>query len=1728
MIYKIQKIKKVISITLIVLLLVNFINLPVFARTFLDKTYPERNIWKLIKYQDSNTNQVVNEHYDIPGNEVLNGGKRFSTGDITEPGTYYTELTVFDESGNGETAHSESIQVTVPSQMLLVHASIEEGNNAFEYDENGEVEVKFNSDIEIRGNTLPVTLIYDWNFGDGGKETKTKTEENSDSLTSPAHIYKEDNSGRVLYHPDLTVTAIWENGYSETWNSKAGTVIIIDKPEFVALSIEPNTQTGSPPLNVLFMVSDMSFVKNSTITSYTFDFGAEGVIAETGEISEVGRQSYEAALDELKSITFQHTYDMVGEYTPNLSVSVKENSMTFQFNAPIISVGGQLAVSSINVQSPVDNYFTNLPVQTFNIDAMYVNPSAGENRLTVHIVGEDGEEIVTELIPDFSEQTLPLAEGINIYWFELINPDGSYEKSLSRKITHDSSEPELELTSPVEGRLYSNGIVALSGVVIEENFEKVTYSIGGAAEVDLPPESLDIFEDEVAFYKEINVSSDSTNVKVFAYDKAGNVTSEEIVLLNNRAFRKVEKERFFDSLGNLILDNDPRVISETVEVVNVGEPFMLQTEIEVKGDLEDFADSVYNIDNLTITLNGVDVSEKFKTNAVLNKSSLDLGKDLDGVAEGAVYLSANFNSPVFDGEIFGIGAEDVSPEKAWKPGVYNFMVSIQGSSPHPGTELFTGGHFINYNYRIVVERNPELTKENEEIPILEIGQASTIKFDLVARDQIPIGADNLPVIGDLELVEKPDTSEVIAPSIGSPQFMGSGNVISTPIEFTFTPDVGTGEKKYKFRIPVVFPSSIPGVPEVEKEVKINLIVNFSEPGIIIDPTNGSILKSDRVFTVVAMNPGSPTETPSKQFVHFNLEFPNGKTFNFSDNAEKSFMGKLNNFDKSLNEFTFKTKLNLDVSKKENLAMLFKNGNAFGRVRMKAQFSNLTSVSDFDGASKEYVLLDNLRFKKTKLISNKDGKKILKASYVNNTKLRVNDSPKLRIKAFNPSGEVSLSDTCREFDFLRRITKCSMAGECREIVKPVMTLKIDCLPDDITKVELDLIRNDEFLKRVETKLKNTSLENVSLVTNQAARVAETKSISLKGLESTSCSFTPPEAGVSEESTFYWSTDKKNIFIGEALLEGDESERIDFATAINLPSNKLFAKNGSQTFTIPEEWSDSTISVTVNAGNESDDCELVVGGAVFEIGDVEDKFKLLDGEEYSVSRLKNILNKLGLLEDIELGLGYTQKTKDAWKIFNYLHGCNNSTFLLQTNGDSPIFNLSCSQSVVLDENGNPVPIPDPSALPEPTSEDLKKVSMWEDSLDGFLQAGLSNIKEIFNPTSIGIIAVVLSLSATGIFASVPAIVFTIGTYSLTAGGSLLNAKLVIDELNTIYNDKSNAWKISYAIGKLGPDFGSLKSVTGFIKNTKISGAAEAIGKIDNGAYDDSADFIHQQQKSINYSNLTEEAKNLKRDQLENFGNSIKETIENAPDLTTKQNINSLFKDLQLDETSRVLLEKNVIYRDYPKDLAETAEDIVNIKNKIYKPVIRQAAKSKAAGVESRFLFETQFIRDVNGNLKDFSNINDLRSQGFLKGDILLENELPSKVWRIVENRSEGFTMLSGNGPLQVFWEEGLNTDIIKNELVNNRNSFLKRLGVDPLNFMGELKLLEIDVQESGKTFWKSTNKDAKFDKYFRYNNNDNFGFTLDLNGSNNGLKEIVTNDIKIEDNIFPSYIKVEELN
>ncbi|MBI3309180.1 MAG: hypothetical protein HYZ79_07395, partial [Candidatus Melainabacteria bacterium] len=902
--------------------------------------------------------------------------------------------------------------------------------------------------------------------------------------------------------------------------------------------------------------------------------------SESGVISNT--TTPESSLNELKQKTFTFTYGTTGEFHPQLIVKTKEGK-EFTFNSPIISTN-QLLVSGIKVLSPLDGVSVLDPIQTIELDLSYINPLSSENRLLLHLFDDLGNETITELDPKSSSQTISLSEGLNTYWFELIDSLGATQKSLSRRVVLDNINPALNLTSPNESIKITNGNLVLAGTVIDENFEKVEYKIDSGEPITI--NELDTSDPtEVSFYKELSgISPSEHKLFVSAYDKAGSTDTKELFIGNGGRISKVIKS-FLTSNNELVNLNGYGITEQNVEpvTIRVGEPFSINSQVCVSDNGPQFDPTTPTNLNLsdysfTVTKDG---STKIITNAFLNNGKLNAINqypDIDSGVTGCykeIYKSLKLNNPTYD-KLFFNGQGDLTAP--WEEGIYTVKVYLEEGNVSEGTyfrnEQGLDTASLEIIYTINVTRDPKVKKTNfkPDKETAKVNQSTLVSFTLVADDDLLFSESKKPRIltDQVSWKEKPDNSQLLIPQINAVFNLDTldQTKANADVSFNFVPDVGTtSKKKYILSIPVEFPGSGNNLPIV-KELEVPLLATFNQPAKITSPLDGRIIDSKELFTVQIETPDPNNGNGSgKNLIHFRLTLPDESIYDFTDKEEKRLTGNANNS----NQYELMTLLNFNLSKR--LKEAFKDQNVFGKVRLQAQYSNEFNPEVFDGEGREYILLDNLKIKKAKLTKDKNQDVKLKLALSNNTLLKADQKPKALLKAFNSDVELPLDDSCKTQE-----------------IDPIQLKKtITCLPKETNKVEIELQRSREFLSDVQNKMKGTAFENLDITTDPIALIGDKVVEGFKGEETTSCSFTPENTGVNESVSFNYSTQKPQVHISNAYKD-DNEENI-----VKLPSelNKLFAQSGGPQITVPEDWADSIVTVEVSAGSESDSCELEVG-------------------------------------------------------------------------------------------------------------------------------------------------------------------------------------------------------------------------------------------------------------------------------------------------------------------------------------------------------------------------------------------------------------------------------------------------------------------------------------------------------------------------------------------------------
>ncbi|SDK26509.1 S8 family peptidase [Sediminibacillus albus] len=164
------------------------------------------------------------------------------------------------------------------------------------------------------------------------------------------------------------------------------------------------------------------------------------------------------------------------------------------------------------IESPADSSFT-------NEESITVEGSASPS--TTLTVYNNGEEAASTPVTDegkFSVE-ITLNEGANELTAVSSTENGSTDPSEPVLITLDQQRPNLTITSPEDGEKTNKEVVSVTGVVEEENLDKVV--ING--------QRADVTEDG-EYSKRILLNEGENEIKVRAVDKAGNAQVKTITV----------------------------------------------------------------------------------------------------------------------------------------------------------------------------------------------------------------------------------------------------------------------------------------------------------------------------------------------------------------------------------------------------------------------------------------------------------------------------------------------------------------------------------------------------------------------------------------------------------------------------------------------------------------------------------------------------------------------------------------------------------------------------------------------------------------------------------------------------------------------------------------------------------------------------------------------------------------------------------------------------------------------------------------------------------------------------------------------------------------------------------------------------------------------------------------------------------------------------------------------
>lgn len=1490
-----------------------------------------KNDWKLFELKAGPNESLISLPVDA---QISQDKKTFITGNLYTPGIYFAKLTVSDQTGLSDTASTESVTLTKPSQKSIVFATTNPSDKKVfdpKTDATNEgIPVQFSSDVKILGGGN-YTKSYKWDFGDGSCHSRESGNPDIDPLPddctspNPTHFYfdgKRSFGGKTFTDrrsvtPKLSVTTKFANGNTETWEASAGTITFNAEPNFVLLDIKPDKTQGIIPFTVSLMV-DSSTAKavNATVERYEINWG-EGSQNESGNIT----------FEELINKIFTHAYTNPGTYTPKLTIFIKDFSKTFVFNLPAITaIGtGQAGVFLLDDLNSLS--FTNQPLVTFMVFAAFPNPNDENNSLRIKVKDENGLETITELDPSSSNQTLSLSEGKNTYYFESSNSSTETWMSETREIVVDTEKPSLELTSPNESDLILDNLT-ISGIVSDQLFDSISYKVNSEdSETKISSDDLeDLGENKKAFNLSLNSTALNTQiykVEITAKDKAGNLTKEEVEITNDKTIKLLSKEVIN---GATIIKNGTQNIQ-----IKQGEPFQLSTTANICDDTTrkgtDYQAKL-KIGSNSFTINGTQNQTTYQNSASGIKDIVP--GSLNGCATlDDIFLSGVFNSNDEINEFFLPQSVLGNPTLYWPVGKYTIdqtLTALPESLSTYGSDF--DGHGLltfmaQFEFEVIRNINAEITAFKPENLILN--QVNNATFNLTSTDSLPI-KDNahLPNIEQAYIQTPSGKKENVAITCTLPENLSYPlRELTKNCSFSYTPkEYSTDTASYSLFIPVTFQADTEGSikPQVQASYS-DIKVNFEVGANITSPTEYTVIESAKTTVKSQLDRNSlPTEVQSKpdneikKLAKYGIKLGSQgkiKPITSKTNFDSIVKGKINS-----NLIKFENDLNFNLSTDTNFKDSFDKLTAFGPLYLYTAISSSSLENTTFSYSKpqKLVLLDKSKVEGKLKTNTKTNNKALSLTITTNAGFGGKYPLYLAIEPHDTSGNVL--GTQGQYDI--KEVKIPLSKGSKSFI-------INALPAETNEVKVTLFRNDDFLKSIQGRLDKENFA-FNILSDNKHKTTFSGIIKLSDSQLTSCSVSPSSATANEKVDLNYKVKSvKSVSISASGKNSDGSIQKSIELPTELKNKTDWAKSGIVSFAIPESWKNySAVIITLTSADESDSCELKIGNdGAFQIGDGDGKTTSFNRKTISVRELKELLYTIGLLSNADYTSDkYTDGTNQAyWKFICAVQEAKDSTL-------DPSLRLQTAE--------NPLKCTLSQYEGYPDIKYIEDVSQWKEFIDGLKTKVGQDISAYVNPMTIGTIAAFIAWNAVlPVNAWILLIVSFVGTTA--------DVTIRVSDVKDLWNNNSNInysktsnWKIGYSIGTL------LTAIPGILpaniaKNVKV---AEVAGKLDD--FSNLQDLITSEQRTINaLSGL--EPTGVRQEILNNFVTFLKD----IPNKVQNYELSGLsLLDKTIGEL-RPLGEKSKLLELFAKDTAEVGNTT------ILKNILTDEVQAEAVAKEGKQL-------------------------------------------------------------------------------------------------------------------------------------------------------------------------------
>ncbi len=392
----------------------------------------------------------------------------------------------------------------------------------------------FKADLKVTGKTKFGTKVekFGWDFGDGTNWTYSGNQADSDfmkaTITDMKHTYSKTGTYQIKF-------------WVKTIDSTAPIVyalkplVIENLPAPVISELSVNKQTEN------IKVSDEEIINiEAKVLSKTTLQRMEVVVHRKGNNEIVYSKSFTDKVPTTFTESFEDMYLPPGNYILDILV-IDDREQTggkaLEFGVERALVAKQAVdISRLEEFYTKDTYTSNVihkvPIEVNRFLKAINIYNNGKKIKAFEGVKPDTERLTTKIVDFFKEIRdgeiyIPLHEGNNSVYIEVILPNGKVINSKPYKLILDSTSPVIEIETPADVSIFRRNKLTLSGRVFDENLTQLFYRLNSNQFKKLAFTEVEDELDLSEFEKDIDLNGDdikeSNFIEVKAVDAGGNI-----------------------------------------------------------------------------------------------------------------------------------------------------------------------------------------------------------------------------------------------------------------------------------------------------------------------------------------------------------------------------------------------------------------------------------------------------------------------------------------------------------------------------------------------------------------------------------------------------------------------------------------------------------------------------------------------------------------------------------------------------------------------------------------------------------------------------------------------------------------------------------------------------------------------------------------------------------------------------------------------------------------------------------------------------------------------------------------------------------------------------------------------------------------------------------------------------------------------------------------------------